>query len=270
MAGAVVVLGVTTYSWSLAAGSRSHNSAKSPPPPIAMAPVGKCVVSYTVWSDTGKNFKASLTIANRDTVAVKDWNLWFVMPGGQVMSGNGKEKVHQIDRGVTVTSRDALNPQQTKTMQLTGRYTESNSAPMVFKLGTENCETYVSGKPGDPSRPVQQLTDGSTRLGPVPTTTNPAPGISINPGGVAVPVPIKTSTKPNGGATTPIGLNPTTGSTPTVTGPPPAPPPTPSVTTSPPPTTAQPTTPPTTPPTQAPVVVPVCDPDVPGDCPSSS
>ena len=203
MAGTVVLLGVATYAWSLAAG---NNAAKSPPQPSALAAVGKCVVSYTVWSDTGKDFKASLTIANRDTVPVQNWNLWFVMPGGQIMSGGGKEKLFQDDRGVTVTSAAALNPQQTKTLALSGRYTESNAAPMVFKLDNQNCETYVSGKPGEPSRPVERLTNGTVRLGPVPTTKNPVPGITIGPGGVAVPVPIRT---PTSGPTTAVDPDPT-------------------------------------------------------------
>jgi hypothetical protein len=254
LAGAAVALGVVTYALSLAANSRNDNSTQ--PAPIAMAPVGKCVVSYTVWSDTGKNFKAALTVANRDTVPVADWKLWFIMPGGQVMSGNGKEKLFQRDAGVTVSSKDSLGPQQTKTMQLTGRYSETNAAPMVFKLDNQNCETFVSGKPGAPSQPVQQLTDGSTRLLPAPTASNPAPGISVDPGGVVVPVPIIKSAPPvGGGPTTKAG--PTTAAA----GPPPEAPPDDDPST--PPTSTPPTsTPPTILTPGLPVVVNGgCDPD---------
>jgi hypothetical protein len=206
LAGTVLALGLVTYGWSLLAGDRGGSPHGAQAQPKVMAPVGKCVVSYTVLSQTATNFKASVTVANRDTVPVKDWNLWFVMPGDQTMSGNGKEKLYQDDRGVTVTSPDTLAPQQTKTMQITGRFQQSNAAPMVFKLDNQTCEAFVSGKPGDPSRPVERLSDGTTRLGPVPTSPTPVPGITIGPGGVAVPVPIKTtSTKPNSRPTVTVG-----------------------------------------------------------------
>jgi serine/threonine-protein kinase len=193
MAGVVVALGAVTYGWSLVAANRNDSR---PQQPSVLAAEGKCVVSYAVITDTGTTFKANVTVANRDTVPAADWKLWFLMPGDQLMSGNGTTSLFQQDQAVTVQSAAALDPQQSKTVQITGQYKESNAAPMVFQLNHQTCEAYVSGKPNAPSRPVERLTDGTTRLGPVPTTRNPAPGITISPGGVAVPVPIKTSTKP--------------------------------------------------------------------------
>jgi hypothetical protein len=94
-----------------------------------------------------------------------------------------------------------LSPQQTQTLQFTGRYRASNAAPMVFQLGGETCQTFVSPAPGAPSQPVEVLDNGTVRLGPVPTSNTPIPGISINPSGVAVPVPVNPSV--------PAGGNPT-------------------------------------------------------------
>ncbi|WP_212992712.1 cellulose binding domain-containing protein, partial [Actinoplanes auranticolor] len=171
----------------------------------------KCVVSYAVWEDKNNRFRAAITLANRDNTAIKDWKLWFMMPGDQVVSGNGGVKLNQQGQGVTVLGRSPLSPQQTKTLEFTGRYKASNAAPMVFELGGDTCQTFVSPAPGAPSRPVEHLTNGSVRLGPVPTKDSPIPGISINPGGVAVPVPVNT-TVPAGGttpATTPaVVVNP--------------------------------------------------------------
>ncbi|MGW4942713.1 protein kinase domain-containing protein [Actinoplanes sp. NPDC004185] len=162
----------------------------------------KCVVSYAVWEDKDKKFKAAITLANRENSAIKDWKLWFLMPGDQVVSGNGGLKLDQQGQGVTVLGRTPLSPQQTRTLEFTGRYRASNAAPMVFELGGETCQTFVSPAPGAPSRPVEHLTNGTVRLGPVPTKDTPIPGISINPGGVAVPVPVNT--------TVPAGVTPTT------------------------------------------------------------
>jgi eukaryotic-like serine/threonine-protein kinase len=196
-----------------------------------------------------------VTVANRDTVPAADWKLWFVMPGDQTMSGNGKTDLTQADQSVTVQSPTVLDPQKSKTVQITGRYRQSNAAPMVFQLNRQNCEAYVSGKPGAPSQPVERLTDGTVRLGPVPTTKNPAPGITIGPGGVAVVVPIvRTSSAPPGSGPTAsdgptkVPVTDSTGDTKPTKSFNPTPP---QVDTSPPPVTTATTAPATEAPTQA-------------------
>jgi eukaryotic-like serine/threonine-protein kinase len=198
VAGTVALLGVATYGWSLAAkGGGRTPSAEGQPQPSVLAASGKCVVSYAVWSEADKRFKASVTVANRDNQAIKNWNLWFIMPGDQVLSSSGQTGVNldQQQQAVTVKGATALSPQKAVTLNFTGRYDVSNAAPMVFQLGGQTCDAYVSPKPGQPSRPVERLSNGQVRLGP-PVT--PRPGISIGPGGVVVPVPV-IITPPNGG-----------------------------------------------------------------------
>jgi serine/threonine-protein kinase len=235
----------------LTSGGDKESTQVSPEPSV-VAVTGKCVVSYTVWSEQSGRFKASVSVANRDSSAISNWKLWFLMPGDQVMSGNGVERLDQQDGAVTVTSKQALPPQATKTMQITGRYKESNAAPMVFQLDGQTCETYVSGKPGAPSQPVEHLTDGTTRLGPVATSNTPVPGLSTKPNGVVVPVPVTSSsasTTPTPSTSVSTSASPSTSSTPTKSdGPPPSLPPTDPTT---PPTTAATTT---TPPTPPPVI----------------
>jgi serine/threonine protein kinase len=204
VAGTVAVLSALTYGWTAMGQPRKTDAVTSSTPGPTIVPVsGQCVVSYAVWSDTGADFKAQVTLANRDDTPVDKWNLWFLMNGDQVMSSNGKLTLTQDDRMVQVTSAAKINPQRTTTIQITGRYTESNAAPMVFKLNGRTCETYVSEKPGEPSRPVEHLSDGGTRLGS-PTTS---PGISIGPSGSVyiTPTPASTGTptgKPKPGVTT--------------------------------------------------------------------
>lgn len=208
------VLGVGLLGWAFTAVSNDPGPKGVITNAVAPAPTegSKCVVSYAVWSDDGDRFKAAVTVANRDTKAIDNWKLWFLMPGDQVVSGNGKLRLDQQNNQVTVSSDKALNSQATTTMQFTGRYDASNAAPMVFQLDGENCDTYVSPKPGDPSRPVEHLSNGQVRLGPVPAADTPIPGISIAPNGVAVPVPVdpsnpagapaKPGTKPSASAST--------------------------------------------------------------------
>jgi serine/threonine-protein kinase len=208
VAGAVGLLGLATYGWALTAVPDGNENGTGAPEPTVVAASGKCVVSYAVNSDDGERFKATVTVANRDYRAVKNWNLWFIMQGDQVLSGAGKVSLDQQGRTVTVKSSELLSPQKSKTMTITGRYAESNAAPMVFQLGGENCETYVSGKPGAPSQPVQRLSNGAVRLGP-PVKDNPVPGISVGPGGVVVPVPLP-SGAPSQSATSPAPVQSST------------------------------------------------------------
>jgi serine/threonine-protein kinase len=60
------------------------------------------------------------------------------------------------------------------------RLRRDHAAPMAFKLNDKTCETFVSSKPGEPSRPVEHLSNGTTRLGPLPTT-GPHGGGAVGP-----------------------------------------------------------------------------------------
>lgn len=261
MAGAgALMVGVGAWALSLAAGDAPDDVVVSGvgPQPTQLVGANKCVVSYAVWSDDGSRFKAAVTIANRDVKAIKNWKLWFLMPGDQVVSGNGKLALDQQNRAVTVQAKTALDPQATQTMQFTGRYEASNSAPMVFQLDGQTCETFVSPKPGAPSQPVEHLTNGQVRLGPVPNRQNPLPGTSVDPSGVIVPVPIDSDAPDDrppgtvGGQTTPAtSTTPTPAETSTVPGGnevPPGPPETSSASPSSPETTATETRTPSPPP----------------------
>jgi serine/threonine-protein kinase len=194
VAGAVLLLGLGTYGWSLAAGPGFRPDASpSTPQPSVVPANGNCVVSYAVWSDANGQFKAQVTLANRDDTPVDTWKLWFIMPGDQIMSGQGKVPLTQADQAVTVTSSSPLKPQTTVSLPIAGHYTNSNLPPLAFKLNDRTCETFVSSKPGEPSKQVVNLSNGEKRL-EVPSSTTPVPGISIDPGGI---VHITPTTKPH-------------------------------------------------------------------------
>ncbi|WP_374238190.1 protein kinase [Actinoplanes sp. DH11] len=180
---AAALMSALSYGWSAMgqpADKKPGGGAGAVALPSVVPIAGQCVVSYAVWSDDDKRFKAQVTLANRADTPVGEWDLWFLMPGDQVVSGNGKTVLKQDGSSVTVSSVAALAAQKTTTVQITGRYTESNAAPMVFKLNGQRCEAYVSAEPGEPSRPVEHLSDGQVRFGAPDTPTT---GISIDPGG---------------------------------------------------------------------------------------
>jgi hypothetical protein len=206
-AGLVLLLGGAVYAYSLTAGQTSAPRGAS-----VVAAEGNCVVSYAVWSDDGTRFKAQLTVANRDVAPIANWNLWFIMNGDQVVSGKVNQdqniaisysnvKLVQQGQQVTLTSGNTLTSQHAATMSIDGTYAKSNLAPLAFKLDGKTCETFVSGKPGEKSRQVEHLSNGQTRLGPVPTTSTPVPGITIDKNGVAQ---VKPTTSPTGGTKGPV------------------------------------------------------------------
>ncbi|MBB4745522.1 serine/threonine-protein kinase [Actinoplanes octamycinicus] len=208
VAGTIAVLTALTYGWSLAAPGKPDERANAVPAgPSVMAAAGGCIVSYAVWSQEKNRFKAQVTVANRGEAPVDDWRLWFLMNGDQVVKGKGAVDLKQNLRAVTVTSAGPLQPQESTTMEITGRYTQSNAAPMVFQLNGKNCEAFVSSEPGAPSRPVEQLSDGTIRFGAPATDSPPQPGISIDPGGIVHITPTTTSAapgKPGTTTTTPV------------------------------------------------------------------
>ncbi|WP_229715713.1 serine/threonine-protein kinase [Mangrovihabitans endophyticus] len=186
LCGTMLAIAAAAGAWSLMRhdGTAPNTVAvKEPPPPSVVPDSGKCVVSYAVMSDARGRFNASVTVANRNTTAIKDWRLWFLMQGDQVMKSTSGAKLTQDGKEVRLTSGGTLQPQKALTFRVSGRYERNNAAPMAFELNGNTCRTYVSTKPGEPSRSVERLSNGTTKLGPV-AAADPATGIVIGPSGV--------------------------------------------------------------------------------------
>ena len=269
----VLLLGIGTYGWTFtgsAANEKKDSGANATP--IVIPPTGKCVVSYSVMENTKGRFTAQVTLANRATMPVSDWTLDFIMPGDQVLSSHGNTSVHlvQTGRGVSVSSEGVLDAQKTITVPVTGRYTTTNNtAPLAFQLNQQTCETFVSPAPGQPSRKVEHLSDGTTRLSIRPASSSP--GITIGPSGIVTIAPTvgpsssvspSQSTAPGEEPPPPSSATPSTSQSVSEEPPPPPPPPTSEAPSSSAPASSEP--PPTTTPPQNNVE---CDPDVAGDCP---
>ncbi|MCO8276913.1 protein kinase [Actinoplanes sp. TRM 88003] len=253
---AVLLLGLGAYTWTLT-GGEPDEAKGALPAPATLPQDARCVVSYAVWSDTKDRFKAQVTVANRNQRPVEDWKLWFIMPGDQVVSGDGDLSLTQEapeGGAITVTSDAAIAPLKTVSLKISGRYKDNNTPPIAFSLNDSTCETFVSAKPGEPTRYVQRLANGQTKL--VKPEESPIPGVSVGPGGIITvtpttgPAATRTTSGPGGGpsivpGTTTVAPPPTTTEAP----PPPTtepPPPPPTSKSAPPPTTEEPPPPPPT------------------------
>ncbi|MET3423550.1 serine/threonine-protein kinase [Actinoplanes tereljensis] len=196
-AATVLLLGAGTYVWSLT--SRDHDRDA----PGAVRSSGECVVAYAVQSDKGGQFTARMTVANRDSVPISDWNLWFILPGDQVLT-NGD--VIQAGNTVTVGSSRPLGAMKSVTMPVAGGYHVSNAVPLAFRLNNIPCEAYVSGKPGEPIKLVQRSPNGKVKLVPVASGAVPVPGVSVDPSGGVHLNPITITTAPS----SPVSTEPDT------------------------------------------------------------
>ena len=188
--GAVLAVGAAGYAWSVTDLGRDGAPPAAGDQLLVQQGPRKCIVTYSVRSDTGKTFQAGLTVTNLTGVPVSDWVLRFVMPGDQTVSTVGKLKPQQEQHDVAVRSSKPIRPNSTAVMDVTGGYRASNAVPVAFSLKGETCDVFVSGRPGEPSRPVQRLVGGGTRLGPVPPAGVVLPGLTASPGGVIVTVPV--------------------------------------------------------------------------------
>ncbi len=230
-AGALVAVAAAGFGWKAwdSAAPQGGGAANA-------APAQSCLVTYAVLADNGRTFRAGVLVTNNSPRPVDDWDLRFVLPGDQKVTGSGAVKLRQQGRDVTAASTSAIPPRRTFQLNLKGGYRESNAVPVAFALNDQLCDALVSSKPGAPARLVPNAADrGVDRRGfPVVVPTG-APVLSTGPGGVVVTVtPDPTRTGVVEPPAEPTQPPPTT----TSAAPPPPVPPPPVVTTS--PTTVQP------------------------------
>jgi endoglucanase len=107
-------------------------------------PAGACQVTYTVQSDWGVGFTASVTVKNTGTSQVNGWTLTWTFPGNQQITNAWNGTATQS--GANVSIRDAgwnalLAPGGTATAGFQASYSGSNTKPTSFKLNNATCTT---------------------------------------------------------------------------------------------------------------------------------
>jgi serine/threonine-protein kinase len=183
-AGALVAVAAAGFGWTVWDGAAPQGGAVA-----NAAPPQSCLVTYAVLADNGRTFKAGVLVTNNSPRPVDDWDLRFVLPGDQKVTGAGTVKLKQQGRDVTAASTSAIPPRRTFQLNLKGGYRESNAVPVAFALNDQLCDALVSPKPGAPARLVPNVPDRGVdpRGFPVVVPTG-APVLSTGPGGVVVTV----------------------------------------------------------------------------------
>jgi endoglucanase len=101
-------------------------------PAAAAAAATSCSAAYSVQTDWGTGFTASLTITNNGTAAITGWTVTWTYAGNQKLSSGWSGNWSQSGSAVTVTNASwngSLSPAQSTSAGANFAYTGTNAAP---------------------------------------------------------------------------------------------------------------------------------------------
>lgn len=136
----------TSYYYAIEAsdtkGSSAASAKVSMTTPKAAATVA-CHVTYTIVSQWGTGFEATLAIQNTGATNITSWNLQFTFPDNQQLTSLWNANYTQSGEKVTLTNESyngSLPAGSTYTgVGLTANYSGANSAPTSFSLNGTVC-----------------------------------------------------------------------------------------------------------------------------------
>src|SRR5580704_1004752 len=101
----------------------------------AVAATSSCSAAYSVQSDWGSGFTASLNITNNGTAAITGWTVTYTYAGNQTLANGWNGTWTQSAKTVTVTNlsyNGALNPGASTGAAANFTCSGTNSAPAPF------------------------------------------------------------------------------------------------------------------------------------------
>ncbi|GAA4169653.1 serine/threonine-protein kinase [Phytohabitans flavus] len=128
-------------------------------------PIGKpakaCSVTYSLRRDSGREFRADLTLTNAGGQPVEGWRLTFAFPGDQRLTDARRVDFAQSGRDVVLEPdhEQPIDAGESFSVGVTGRYQKANPLPTAFAVDGTECEALVSGAP--PATPGPTARSGS-------------------------------------------------------------------------------------------------------------
>ncbi|HEY8464447.1 MAG TPA: glycoside hydrolase family 9 protein [Bacillota bacterium] len=136
--------GISTPTGSTHATPTATGTVTTPSPsPTATSP-GSYAVSYTM-NDWGSGATVTITISNKGTTAVNNWELKFNFPGNQKITNLWCAQYTQSGTAVTVTNEawnSTIPPGGTVSFGFNLSYSGTNAKPAMFTLNGTPCTTY--------------------------------------------------------------------------------------------------------------------------------
>ncbi|MGI5211881.1 protein kinase domain-containing protein [Plantactinospora sp. CA-290183] len=180
---------------------------------LALGGESTCQVDYALRTDSGRAFRADLTVTNTGVAPIPDWAVTFAFPGDQMLTRNPTSGSGQQGREVSIRPEPG-GPETTlpaggeARFELTGTYAGANPLPVEFRLAGAPCRARVTGVSGEPVdaggvaagavAPVSSPTDSGTQgAGASPDgRTGTGTGTGEGSGQSAKPKPKKPAAKP--------------------------------------------------------------------------
>ncbi|MFC0526551.1 serine/threonine-protein kinase [Phytohabitans kaempferiae] len=118
-------------------------------PESTAEPASACSVTYALKRDSGREFRADLTVRNDGGQPVEDWRLTFAFPGDQRLVDSRPVDFAQTGREVVIEpdGEQAIAAGDSVAVGVTGRYEKGNPLPTTFAIDGIECAALVSGAP---------------------------------------------------------------------------------------------------------------------------
>jgi len=170
----------------LGAGAGVASAAPGSPASVpAAATTGSCAAAYSVQSDWGSGFTASVTVTNHGTAAISGWSLSYSYTGNQQLTQGWSGAWAQSGQTVTVANlsyNGSLAPGASTQLGANFSYSGSNAAPASVSCtatggsggGTPPPAATITASPASLS-----VTQGSTGTTALSLSTAPSANVTV-------------------------------------------------------------------------------------------
>jgi hypothetical protein len=147
----------------------------------AVAATSSCAAAYSVTTDWGSGFTASLTITNNGTAAITGWTVTYSYAGNQTLSNGWNGNWTQSGKAVTVTNESyngSLAAGATTTAGANFNYSGTNAAPTSVTCTPAGGTTGGGSITATPTS--LNVTQGKTGTFTLALSTAPASNVTVS------------------------------------------------------------------------------------------
>jgi endoglucanase len=149
----------------------------------AEAATASCGAAYSVQSDWGSGFTASLTVTNNGSAAITGWTVTWTYAGNQTLSSGWSGTWSQSSKAVTVTNASwngALSPAQSTQAGANFTYSGTNTAPASVTCTPAGSTTPPPAAAVTASASTLQVLQGNTATVGLSLSQQPPANVTVS------------------------------------------------------------------------------------------
>jgi hypothetical protein len=149
----------------------------------AGAATASCGAAYSVQSDWGSGFTASLTVTNNGSAAITGWTVTWTYAGNQTLSSGWSGTWSQSSKAVTVTNASwngALSPAQSTQAGANFTYSGTNTAPASVTCTPTGSTTPPPAAAVTASASTLQVLQGNTATVGISLSQQPPANVTVS------------------------------------------------------------------------------------------